>query len=84
MKGDILTMRKNNILFMIAFSACLFACCASFQYAGETREITDTIGGEVFTLALPIWLIIRKLDAMRAQLSRLQRRNRRAVARFTR
>lgn len=66
-------MQKNkDFMFWIFIIASILLCCKCFQMSAGGHEVSSTIGGEVFTLVLPLWLIDRKLTATRRTNHRLK------------
>lgn len=66
-------MKKSRdfIFWVFVFASILF-CCKCFQTVAGERELTGVIGGEVFTLVLPLWLIDNRLTAMRRTNNKLK------------
>lgn len=55
-------MQKNkNFMFWVLIIASILLCCKCFQTAVGGHNTPNVIGGEIFTLVLPLWLIDRKL-----------------------
>lgn len=58
-------MKKyKSWIFWALITASIFFCCWSFRIASGERVVNSAIGGEVFTIALPLWLISKKIEAM--------------------
>lgn len=64
--------KKNDFSFWVFIIASILLCCKCFQTAVGDHEVTNAIGGEVFTIVLPLWLIDRKLTATRRMNHRLK------------
>lgn len=60
-------IKCNNFLFGVLFTISIILVAKSFQYATAFRVgqgiSGDSIGGEVFTIALPLLLVWQKLKA---------------------
>ena len=55
-------MKKlNNFTFGVTITLSILLCCKCFQYAAGERPTQNIIGGEVFTLALPLLIIKWKM-----------------------
>lgn len=58
-------MKKNkNWIFWVLITASILFCCWSFRFTSGERANHSAIGGEVFTIALPLWLIQKKMETM--------------------
>lgn len=65
---------KSNTGFWLALilSIVFVACC--FAYAAETRE-NGMVGGEVFTIALPVFIVWNKISEAERENQKLKSQN---------
>lgn len=69
-------MRANNFLFGVIITLSILMCCKCFQYAANHRAVDNAVGGEVFTIVLPVALIHQKLKSVeQKQASRTKQRS---------
>lgn len=65
---------KKGFLFGVILTLSILAVVWCFEYADATRGY-NAIGGEVFTIALPLWIVWKKISAMGRQMEKLKRQN---------
>ena len=68
-------MKKINIFwFGFALTLSILAVVWCFEYADGVRGYNST-GGEVFTIALPLYVVWKKISDMGRKIQRLKRYN---------
>ena len=73
-------MKKlNNFTFGVTITLSILLCCKCFQYAAGEHTADNVIGGEVFTLALPVlkikwkmWTVEQEKKNQKKRLNRLR------------
>ena len=65
---------KKGFWFGVALTLSILAVVWCFEYADATRGY-DAIGGEVFTLALPLILVWKKMSTMGQKIEKLEQQN---------
>lgn len=56
--------RSKNWAFWTLTTVSILFACRCFQLATADRVNPSAIGGEVFTIAFPLWIIERKISTM--------------------
>ena len=68
-------MKKlNNFTFGVTITLSILLCCKCFQYAAGERPTQNIIGGEVFTLALPLLIIKWKMWTVEQEKKKQQKK----------
>ena len=67
-------MKNKDFIFgvILTFSILFVGMC--FVYANRMRDI-PSMGGEVFTIALPLYVVWKKISEMGQKIQRLKRYN---------
>ena len=67
-------MKNKDFIFgaILTFSVLFVGMC--FVYANRMRDI-PSMGGEVFTIALPLWIVWKKLTTMGQKIEKLKQYN---------
>ena len=65
---------KKGFWFGVILTLSILAVVWCFEYADATRGYNST-GGEVFTIALPLYIVWKKLTTMGRQIEKLKRQN---------
>lgn len=63
---------KNRFTFYIALTIAILCACWCFQYAQWFRGYL-AIGGEVFTLILPIWIVEKEITRLENKIKRMKK-----------
>ena len=68
-------MKNKDFIFgaILTLSILLVGMC--FVYANKMRDV-PSLGGEVFTIALPLYVVWKRLTTMGQEIQRLKRHNR--------
>lgn len=64
----------NNFWFGVILTLSILAVIWCFDYADNWRGYNST-GGEVFMIALPLYIVWKKLTTMGQQIERLKQQN---------
>ena len=64
----------NNFWFGAILTLSILSVIWCFDYADNWRGYNST-GGEVFTIALPLYIVWKKLTTMGRQIEKLKRQN---------
>ena len=64
----------NNFWFGVILTLSILAVIWCFDYADNWRGYNST-GGEVFMIALPLYIVWKKLTTMGQEIQRLKRQN---------
>ena len=68
-------MKKSNIFgFGVALTLAILAVVYCFEYADAVRGY-NSIGGEVFTIALPLYVVWMKISDMGQKIQKLKQYN---------
>ena len=65
---------KNKFWFGVILTIAILLVVRCFEYADAVRGYNGT-GSEVFTIALPLWIVWKKLTTMGQKIERLEQYN---------
>lgn len=65
---------KSNVGFWFTLILSIIFVAICFNYAAETRD-TVRIGGEVFTIALPVFIVWNKMSEAERENQKLKSQN---------
>lgn len=64
--------KTEDVIFIVLMAISVLFCCKCFLVAQSDRIVVDTIGGEVFSIALPVLILLLKVKLERARTNRLK------------
>ena len=65
---------KKGFWFGVVLTFSIIATIWCFEYADTVRGYNST-GGEVFLIALPLWIVWKKFKAMGQKIEKLEQQN---------
>ena len=65
---------KKNFWFGVILTLSILAVIWCFDYADTVRSY-NSIGGEVFMIALPLWIVWKKFKAMGQKIEKMKQYN---------